>query len=316
MANRMMAVVPFLITALAMSACNGGGEGATTVPGDGSATEIVTTTGPAPTTEPAPTTDDVTTTEPPPITTSTSTTTTLLVRADVLALELVGCERFGIGTLVDPVMARGYLPDGQEPLLVQDSAPFTLQAMSCDDLVTDGLSHGPGHFTTAWIAIVGPDEPLTLPPESDLVAVATDSYYPPLFHTDNEGFHTATAAFGIPMTLADSMTFDPTEAGIQMGAAVDNDFVPPLSYQWTVDNINRTEVSLATGRHNLLGLDDEGAPLIYYGEFLHEPGWVGNVGTLQLGPGSAFEDLLGSEVTGPVNGDDITVTMTVFRDGD
>ena len=119
-----------------MSACNGGGEGATTVPGDESATEIVTTTGPAPTTEPAPATDDVTTTEPPPITTNLATTTTLLVRADVL--ELVGCERIGIGTLVDPVMARGCLPDS-EPLIVQDSAPFTLQAMSCDDLVTDGL---------------------------------------------------------------------------------------------------------------------------------------------------------------------------------
>jgi hypothetical protein len=316
MANRATAVVVCLISALATSACNDGDEGATTVPGDGSATEIVTTTGPAPTTEPAPTTDDVTTTEPPPITTSTSTTTTVPVRADVLALELVGCERFGIGTLVDPVMARGYLPDGQEPLIVQDRAPFTLQAMSCGDLVTDGLSHGPGHFSTAWMAIVGSDEPLTLPPESDLVAVATDSYYPPLFHTDNEGFQAATAAFGIPMTLAESMTFDPTEAGIQTGAVVDNQFVPPLSYQWSVDNINRTEVSVETGRHNLLGLDDEGAPLIYYGEFLHEPGWQGNVGTLQLGPGSAFEDLLGSEVTGPVNGDDITVTMTVFRDRD
>jgi hypothetical protein len=309
MSYRTTAIALSLITALAMSACNGGDEAATTGSSD------VTTTEVAATTEPAPTTDDVTTTEPPP-TTSTATTTTVLARADVLALELVGCERFGIGTLVDPVVARGYLPAGQEPLIVQDRAPFTLQAMSCDDLVTDGLSHGPGHFSTAWMAIVGPDEPLTLPPESDLVAVATDSYYPPLFHTDNEGFHTATAAFGIPMTLADSMTFDPTEAGIQTGAVVDNQFVPPLSYQWSVDNINRAEVSLPTGRHNLLGLDDERAPLIYYGEFLHEPGWVGNVGTLQLGPGSAFEDLLGSEVTGPVNGDDVTVTMTAFRDGD
>ncbi len=187
--------------------------------------------------------------------------------------------------------------------------------MNCEDLLTDGLSHGPGRFTTAWMAIVGSDEPLTLPPESDLAAVPTDSYYPPLFHTDNESFHAATAAFGIPMTLAESMMFDPTEEGIQTGAAVDNQFVPPLTYQWTVDNINRTEVSVGTGRHTLLGLDDEGAQLTYYGEFVHDPGWMGNVGTLQLGPGSAFEDLLGSAFTGPVNGDDITVTMTVFRPG-
>jgi len=49
----------------------------------------------------------------------------------------------------------------------------------------------------------------------------------------------------------------------------------------------------------------------------HRDHWtdtMGNVGTLELEPGSAFEGLLGAAVTGPVNGDAVTVTMTVFRE--
>ncbi len=111
-----------LITALMMSACNGGDDAATTAGSDESATTFddVTTTEVVATTEPAPTTGDITTTEPSPTTTSTATTTTVLARPDVLSLELVSCERFGIQTLVDPVIARQYLADGQEPLIVQD----------------------------------------------------------------------------------------------------------------------------------------------------------------------------------------------------
>ena len=119
------------------------------------------------------------------------------------------------------------------------------------------------------------------------------------------------AAFGLPMTLAESMTFDPAVQGTQSGAVVDTEFDPALSYRWTVENVDHG--SIPTGYHLLLGLDDQGAPLTYYGEFEHRPGWVGNVGTLQLEPGSAFEDLIGPSVTGTANGDPIDVAMVVMR---
>jgi hypothetical protein len=264
-----------------------------------------------PTSEPETATQVVETTEPTP---ATEPATTVLARANVLDLELVGCDRFGIGSLADSEVARSYVPDNYELWLLEEDALFTLQTMRCDDLVTDGVSHGPGHFGTAWIRIVGPDEAVQLPPESDLVAQPTDTFYPPLFHTDNDAFRDATVAFGMPMTLAESMTFDPPTEGTQTGAAVDLESSPLLSYRWTVDNINRNDEVEIIGLHNLMGLDDQGDSLTYYGEFLHDPGWTGNVGTLELESGSAFEDLIGTIVTGPVNGDPVTVQMVVFRD--
>lgn len=308
MVFRTTAVALSLITALGVVACGGDDDAASPGTDDRPTTDVVVTTEPEPSTEVVTTTTTTSTTTP--------TTTTTPERDEMLALELVDCERFGIGTLVDPTAARRFVPDNHELVSVQDRVPFTLQALSCDDLVTDGVSHGPGHFTTAWIAIVGSDQPPILPPESELDAVATDSYFPPLFHTDNAGFHAATAGFGIPMTLAESMTFDPSAAGLQTGAVIDREFVPALSYRWAVDNVNRTDTSVPIGRHTLLGLDRDGAELTYYGEFVHEPGWMGNVGTLDLEQGSAFEDLLGNSLTGPANGDDITITMTVFREID
>jgi hypothetical protein len=263
------------------------------------------------TTEPTPATTVVQTTEPTP---STEPTTTVLARADVLNLDLVGCDRFGIGSLADSEVARSYVPDSYELWLLEESALFTLQTMRCDDLVTDGVSHGPGHFGTAWVRIVGPDEAVQLPPESDLVAQPTDTFYVPLFHTDNDAFHAATVAFGMAMTRAESMTFDPPTEGTQTGAAVDLEYSPPLSYRWTVDNINRNDDVGIIGLHNLMSLDDQGDSLTYYGEFVHDPGWWGNVGTLELESGSAFEDLIGTSVTGPVNGDPVTIQMVVFRD--
>jgi len=62
------------------------------------------------------------------------------------------------------------------------------------------------------------------------------------------------------------------------------------------------------------GLDNQGAPLTYSGEFADEPGWSGNVGAVELEPGSAFEDLIGTSATGPVNGDPVTIDMVAFRD--
>lgn len=293
----------------------GNAEEPTSEPATG--TQVVETTEPTPatevvqTTEPTPATEVVQTTEPTP---ATEPTTTVLARANVLDLELIGCDRFGIGSSGDSEVARSYVPDNYELWLAGEIAIFTLQTMRCDDLVTDGVSHGPGHFGTAWIRIVDPDEPVQLPPESDLVAQPNDTFYPALFHTDNDAFHDATVAFGIPMTRAETMTFDPPTEGTQTGAAIDVEYSPPLSYRWTVDNINRNDEGAIMGRHLLIGPDNQGDPLTYYGEFLHDPGWWGNVGTLELEPGSAFEDLIGTSVTGPVNGDPITVQMVVFRD--
>jgi hypothetical protein len=248
---------------------------------------------------------------PPPSVTEVATT--ILARAEMSELGFVSCDRFGIGSPVSPDVARDYVPDDYELWLVDGNARFALQTMRCDDLVTDGVSHGPGHFGTVWIRIVGPEDAIALPPESDLVAQPTDSFHPPLFHTDNASFHAATTAFGVPMTLADSMTFDPPTPGQQTGAVTDREYQPPVDYRWSVDNVNRNDEGVGLGRHILLGHDDQGEPLTYYGEFAHEAGWMGNLGTLQFEPGSAFEDLVGTTLTAPANGDPITVDIVVFR---
>ena len=54
-------------------------------------------------------------------------------------------------------------------------------------------------------------------------------------------------------------------------------------------------------------------PLIYYGQFLHAPGWQGNEATIAVVPGSAFEDLIGPSITSSANGPPVTVRMVVFR---
>ena len=298
-----------VISAVVFVSASCGDDDAANAPVESSPTSESVETEPTPTASPRPTA--VAEAEPTP---SAETGTTAPSGADVLQLGFSSCDRFGIGSRVSPEAARDYVPDDHELWLVGGQALVSLQTMSCSDLTTDGVAHGPGHFGTLWIRIVGPEEAVTLPMESDLVAQPTDSFYPPLFHTDNEDFRAASAAFGVPMTLADSMTFDPPREGTQSGTSIDLEFSPALSYRWTVDNMNRNDEGGAVGRHVLLGLDDQGSTLTYYGEFLHEPGWQGNVGTLELESGSAFEDLLGASVTGPVNGDPVTVDMVVFRD--
>ena len=105
------------------------------------------------------------------IATEESSPTSEPAKASVLAIELVECDRFGIGSPADPAAARRYVPDAHDLFLVQDHAVFTLQALSCRDLVTDGTSHGPGHFSTAWIRIIRPDELQTPPRESGLATM-------------------------------------------------------------------------------------------------------------------------------------------------
>ena len=299
---RLLALLTAAAFLAGMAACGDDDAASTT-------TEPPPTTAVVETTEPSRTTAVVETTEPTP---ATEPEANVRPRSDTLDLGLVGCDRFGFFARVNPEAAVSYVPDGHELWLVEDDALFALHVMSCDDLVTDGASHGPGHFGTVWIRIIGPEEAVTLPPDSDLVAQPTDSFHAPLFQTDNESFHAATNSFGIPMTLAELMTSDPPIEGAQTGEVIDLDYSPPISYRWTVDNVNWMDAS-PVGLHNLFGLDDQGAPLTYYGEFAHEPGWSGNVGTVELEPGSAFEDLLGTSATGPVNGDPVTIDMTVFR---
>jgi hypothetical protein len=243
-----------------LSAC-GSADDAATTPTDSPPTSNV-----AETTQSSPATEVVPTTESPP---TIEPTTAMPPRADVLTLGLVGCDRFGFFARVDPALAQHYLPDGDELMLVDENALFSLQTLSCDDLTTDGVSHGPGHFGTAWLRVVGPESAVTLPAGSDLVAQPTDSFAPPLFQTDNESFHAAADAFGIPMTLAESMTSDPPWDGTQTGQVIDLDHDPPVSYRWSVENVNWTD-DTPIGRHNLFGLDDEGVPLTYYGEFAHK----------------------------------------------
>ena len=302
-------------------ACDSGNDASPAVTDASLAPEVVESTDPPPATtrltdesvdaaDVPPTTEVVEATDPEPV---AAPPTTAPARADALELGLISCERFGFFARVDPEVASTYVPDRYELSIVDGDARFALQTMSCDDLVTDGVSHGAGHFGTVWMRIIGPEDAVTLPPESELVAQPADSFNAPLFHTDNESFHAATTAFGIPMTLAESMTSDPPTEGTQTGEVTDLDYRPPFSYRWSVDNVNWRDAS-PVGVHNLFGLDDEGAPLTYYGEFLHEPGWSGNSGTVELEPGSAFEDLLGPSIVGPANGDPVTVDMIVFRD--
>lgn len=233
-------------------------------------------------------------------------------------LALLDCPRFGTGTAVEATGARTYLRGDLEPLALGGQAPFALQVLDCADLVTDGESHGPGRFATAWIQVPDTAALPDLPATSELDAQPSDAYQVVLFQTDNAGFQDAAAAFGIPMTLADRMTFDPPEPGIQTGSVADGQFEPALAYAWMVDNVIESDMGRIVAFHTLLGSDDRGEPLTYFGEFTHEfpPGarWQGNLGTVTLEPGSAFSDLVGEEFTGPVNGDAVTVRVTVFRD--
>ncbi len=38
-------------------------------------------------------------------------------------------------------------------MLVDENALFSLQTLSCDDLTTDDVSPGPGHFRAAWLRV-------------------------------------------------------------------------------------------------------------------------------------------------------------------
>ena len=185
--------------------------------------------------------------------------------------------------------------------------------MQCDDLITDGESHGPGYFATVFIAIDEPADPPSLPEGSGLTDEPTDYFAPVLFHTDNQSFQEANLAFGVPMTRTESTTFDPAGEGTQTGSAVDNGFASPVAYRWTVENSTWVENPPSHVVHTFVGpsLDDE--TMIYHGIFSHAAGWSANPATLTLEPDSGLAELLGESVTGNANGTPITISMLAFR---
>lgn len=235
-------------------------------------------------------------------------------RAEALSLELVDCDRFTLTTRVDASAASDLVAADQTPRRFSGDSMFSFHALACDELVTDGVNHGAGYFATVWVLIEDRPGDLTLPDSTDLVARPSDTMAPLLWQTDNDGFHDATADFGIPMTLVESVTFGPpSAAGPQQGGATGAESGLPLTYQWTVDN--QAEGKGGVGRHLLLGSDDQGEPLVYYGEFHHEFGWLGNPGTLEFEPGSVFDEVTGNRLTGSANGNPISVDMIAYRPG-
>jgi predicted esterase len=231
-----------------------------------------------------------------------------------LSFEFDECERFAMPTMTaDLAVAEAVVLKGRALARPDGFANVSLQALQCDDLITDGESHGPGYFATVFIAIDEPADPPSLPEGSGLTDEPTDYFAPVLFHTDNQSFQEASIAFGVPMTKTASTTFDPAGEGPQTGSAIDNEFASPVAYRWTVDNATWVENPPSHVVHTFVGpsLDDE--TMIYHGIFSHDAGWSSNSATLTLEPDSGLTELLGESVSGNANGTPITITMLAFR---
>jgi hypothetical protein len=248
---------------------------------------------------------------------STAPTTTSSPRPDRLEIELLDCHQFGTNTGVDPTVASTYLSADQSLYLDGDGkARFALIAKDCRDITVDGKSVGPAHFSTAWVRVTGSAERRSRPGAPAMVAInETDYFHPVLLHTDNAAYAEATAAFGIPMTLADSMTFDPPEPGVQTGSAVDTEREQGLSYRWSVQN----EPSVDAGPevfvvHVLEGPDGSAGTLTYDIECLARTLAVSSgLRSVELEPGSDLEPLLGDGFTGGGSSPDVDCTIDVVR---
>ena len=253
-------------------------------------------------------------------TSTTASTTTALDAVDgdeplaqSLLLGLEDCDRFSLTTRVDAEAARAYVPEDMDVFEVGGQAVFSFHALNCADLQTDGTCHGPGRFGTVWIRVVDPATVPPIPSGSGMDARPNDAFHVVLFNTDNELFYASTLAFGVPMTHAEVIALDPPAEGMQSGSMIDSAFAPAIDLHWTVDNQSRGTVGGQVGKHLLIGSDLTGESLTYYGEFEHAPGWHGNVATIEVAPGSAFDDLIGPSTTSPANGDPVSVQMVVFR---
>lgn len=244
---------------------------------------------------------------------SSSSPTTTTARADKLDLQLVDCHQAGFPTDIDPESAQARLLDDQVLFLSDEGrARFTLIAKHCQDIVVDGVPAGPGHFNTAWIRIEGPEETRTVEGESPVVANPTDYYVPVAFQTDNADYADATTTFGVPMSLADSITMSTAAPGLMTGAVQDPGD-PPLSYEWSMDNTNALPPATNAVVHVLEGLDDQGQPLTYDIECLVEGGWFGNPTTITFEEGSALTDLVGTGYSGVGPSPNLSCDVTISR---
>ncbi|MCJ7781628.1 MAG: alpha/beta hydrolase [Acidimicrobiia bacterium] len=261
-------------------------------------------------------------TEPTPATTAPVATlaptaepvTSPTAMVQTFSLEFDQCERFAMPAMAaDLAVAEAAVLIGRTLARPDGFANVSLQALQCNDLITDGESHGPGYFATVFIAIDEPADPPSLPEGSGLTDEPTDYFAPVLFHTDNQSFQQASVAFGVPMTKTESTTFDPAAEGPQTGSAVDNEFANPVAYRWTVENSTWVENPPLHVVHTFVGpsLDDE--TMIYHGIFSHDAGWSTNPATLTLDPDSGLTELLGESVSGNANGTPVTITMLAFR---
>lgn len=246
--------------------------------------------------------------------TDDASSTTTEARSDELHLELLGCHQAGFPTGIDPADAQARLEEGQELYLDEEGqARFTLIAKDCEDIVVDGRSTGGGHFTTAWIRITGPDEIRSfagLPPEA---VGPTDYFHPVTFQTDNADFADEVIAFGVPMTLATSITMDPAAPGPMTGSVDDADPERPLSYRWTMDNTNAIPEGPSGVTHVLSGTDDRGSTLTYDIECPIDGGWFTNPTTIEFDPGSAVEDLVGTGYSGVGPSPNLSCDITITR---
>ena len=241
--------------------------------------------------------------------TTGSTTTT---PADQLELELVDCHQAGFPTDVDPAAAGERLLPGQELYLVDGRARFTLIAKDCSDIVVDGASQGPGHVSTAWVRVTGPDEVRTFDDAPDVEVSATDYFVPVLFQTDNDGFASAAEDFGVPITRA-TMAMDPPGAQTRTGSAEDDDGDPPVDYRWTASG--GSPLPTGTGvAHVLEGPDGvAGGTLIYDIECPVAGGVFGATTSIEFDPGSGLEDLIGTGYQGVGPDPDLSCQLTITR---
>ena len=233
--------------------------------------------------------------------------------AGEMSIELVRCAQLGTNTGVDPETAADYVLEGQDLYLdAAGSARFALITKSCDDIVVDGASVGPAHFYTAWVRITGPEETRTFDDPSVGLVTATDYFRPVLLQTDNAGYAEATQAFGIPMTLADELTFEDPQLGTQVVTSSDSRIDPPLSYTLTAENDRPFPDGVVGVVHVLEGVDGSGRSLTYEIECLAEGGFRGTA-TVAVDPGSSLDALLGTGFDGPANGPGINCEVTITR---
>lgn len=239
--------------------------------------------------------------------------------SEALEIGLVECAQVGFPTGIDPAVAEQRLLDDQS-LYLDDSgeARFTLIAKDCSDITVDGESVGPGRFNTAWVRIEGPDEVRSFSESPQVEVNPTDYFHPVLFQTDNAAFAEAAAAFGVPMTLADSMAMDPPGAESRSGSVTDSEVEPPLEYDWTYSGGNPLPTDPPSGVvHVLEGPDRNGEGILDYDiECPVTGGRFAGETNIQFESGSPLEDLVGTGYSGTGPAPELSCAVRITPRGD